>query len=409
MRRLSLVLLVACGGGGNDVVPDAPSVVDTPPNECEAQPAIGQFIRRPGNPRLRAGTVFTDGLQDISMSDPDVRFDDAADRYELYYMASHAAQFGPDGIQVIRHATSVDRMTWTVDDAPVLTANPDLAAWDHTHTETPTVAFNPAAPADRRYLLMYSGASRILPGHTFPEYGIGAAFSADGVSFTRVAAELSPHGQDGLVLTGAQTYPGSGGAIVADPELVVIDGLYHLFFSSFACTGPNCATITDFGISHATSADGITWTVLEAPVRSLLRASANRTTGGQQPSVIYDAVHCKWELWMTSDLGGENDNQPIEFNNMVGVWKAESTDGEQWSVNFNGRRDVEWNAITPAPGEALGLLTGADVAQNTSGRLMLYMGFDDQDVPPGYLLPDRTQAGARPGVMVMNVATRDLP
>jgi len=372
---------------------------------------MGQFVRRQGNPRMLAGTTFSDGKLDLSISDPDVRWDAAAQRYELYYMAAHAMTFADPSIQQVRHATSPDRMAWTVDDAPVFAANPDLTAWDHTHAETPTVAFNPDAPAERRYLLLYSGASRTFPhpGFAFPEYSIGAAFSADGVNFTRVSAADSPHGKAGLVLTGPQTYPNAVGAIAADPEVVYVDGIYHLWFSSFACDGATCSNTTDFGVSHATSADGMTWTVLEAPVLSLLRASSDHRSGGQQPSVLYDAEHCRWELWQTSDLAAENDNQPIEFNNMVGVWHAESDDALQWNIFYSGPRDLAWSQTSPAPGEQLGLLTGADVAQNSTGRLMLYVGFDDQNVPPNFFLPDRTPTGFRPGVMTLNVATRDLP
>ena len=35
-------------------------------------------------------------------------------------------------MQVVRHASSADRVTWTVDDAPVFTAAADTMAWDHT-------------------------------------------------------------------------------------------------------------------------------------------------------------------------------------------------------------------------------------------------------------------------------------
>lgn len=401
--------MCACGGGGDSAPSDGRT--DAPPSSCQPLPAQGQFVRRQGNPRLIAGQAFGDGKLDISISDPDVHFDAATGRYELYYMAAHATTFSDPSVQVIRHASSSDRATWTVDDAPVLTANPDVAAWDHSHTETPTVIENPDAPPDRRYLLLYSGAARTFPhaGYTFPDYAIGAAFSADGVTFTRVAAAESPHGQAGLVLTGAQAYPGAVGAIVSDPDVVLVDGTYHLWFSSFACEGADCATVSAFGIAHATSTDGIHWAVVQAPVLSLLRASADLRSGGQQPSVIYDATHCRYELWLTSDLPGENDNQPIEFNNMVGVFHAESTDAMQWSIVYTSARDLAWNATAPDPGEHLGLLTGADVAVNGNGRLMLYVGFDDQNVPSGFFLPDRTATGFRPGVMTLDLATRDLP
>jgi len=222
-----------------------------------------------------------------------------------------------------------------------------------------------------------------------------------------VPAAESPHGKDGLVLTGADVYPGSVGAIVADPDVTYVAGTYHLWFSSFACTGTNCATITNYGIGHATSSDGVHWTVREAPVRSLLRASADTKTGGAQPSVIYDDVHCRWELWMTSDAPGDTTAQPIVFNNTAGVWHAISNDGASWSVNFNGTRDQAW--MPSAAGEHLGLLTGTEVAAKSTARYMLYVGFDDQNVPSGFYLPDRSVQGYEPGVMVLDLATRDAP
>lgn len=407
MRLLLFAVVCACGGPADAPPPDGSTPIDSSNPLCEAQPAIGQFVRRMGNPRILAGTTFTDGQQDIAIFDPDVRFDTATARYELYYSAAHALTVNDPSVQVIRHASSPDRVAWTVDDVPSLAASTDINAWDHTHTEAPTVVMNPTAPADRRYLMLYSGASRTFPfpGYTFPEFRIGAAFSADGRTFTRITAAQSPHGQDGLVITAAQVYGGAVGATVSDPELAFIDGVYHLWFSSFACEGASCANRSDFGISYATSADGITWTIVAAPVKSLLRASSDDTSGGQQPSVTYDAVHCKWEMWLTNDLTADTTNQLVALDNMRGVWKAESNDALSWSINYIGRRDIEWTA--PTAGERLGVRTGADIAQNSSGRLMLYTGFDDQSVPAGYTLP--TASGTRAGVMTINVATRDLP
>lgn len=409
MRR-GVVILLAFGCGGSNAAPDATGdgVGSDGTNNCLPVGAQGQFTRRAGNPRMRAGATFSDGKLDMSISDPDVRWDGS--KYQLYYSAAHATAFNAaDMTGVIRHASSPDRMTWTVDDAPVFAVAADAAAWDHQRAETPTVVYNAAAPADRRYLMMYSGSNGAFPypGYAFNNYSIGAAFSADGVTFTRVPAGESPTGKAGQVLTGKLAYPASTNGIVADPELALVNGVYHLWFSSFACTGTNCETVTDFGISHATSTDGVHWTVLEAPVRSLLRASADTKSGGQQPSVVYDAEHCRFEMWLTSDLGTENDAQPIEFNNTMGVYRGESSDGITWSLNYTRPRDIQWSATEA--GEPLGLLTGADVAQNSTGRLMVFVGFDDQMIPAGFVLPDRTAMGYRPGVMTLQIATRDLP
>lgn len=388
------------------MLPDAPPTVtpDADPT-CLPQSATGAFYRRQPNPRLVAGRMFTDGEMDTAIADPDLRWDGQA--WHLYYQTPHGASFTTPGPQIIRHATSPDLATWTFDETPALAVSSEPSAWDATHTETPSVAYNPDAPADRRYLLLYSGASGHLPGHTFPAYAIGAAFSADGKTFTRVPAAESPKAQDGLVLTGADAYPGAGGAIVADPEVVYVDGTYHLWFSSFACSGTDCATVDAYGIGHATSTDGVHWAVDAAPVTSLLRASADKTSGGAQPSVIYDELHCRWEMWLTNDAPSETDDQPIDFNNMAGVWHATSTNGATWSINYSFARDFVWDGT--ASGEHLGLLTGADIAIKGTGRYMVYVGFDDQNVPDGSYLPDRTMTGFREGVMTLNVATRDAP
>jgi hypothetical protein len=399
-------ILAACGDDAA-VVPDGQVVMpDMVEQVCLPQSAVGSFYRRQPNPRFVAGRMYSDGAKDTAIADPDLRWDGST--WHLYYQSPHGMTFNPPGPMVIRHATSTDLATWSFDETPALTGTGDSAAWDATHNETPSVAYNPDAPADRRYLLMYSGARGNLAGYAFPAYSIGAAFSADGKTFTRVSAVDSPKAKAGLVLTGADAYPGAGGALVADPEVVYAGGMYHLWFSSFACSGANCATVDAFGIGHATSPDGIHWTIDVAPIPSLLRMSANKATGGQQPSVIYDDVHCRWEMWLTSDSPAtENDNQPIEFNNMVGVWHATSTNGTTWSINYSFARDFTWDQT--ASGEHLGLLTGADVAVKSTGRYMVYVGFDDQNVPSGSFLPDRTTTGFRSGVMTLNLATRDAP
>jgi hypothetical protein len=412
--RTTLLILgifgVGCGGSKDPAVPDASKSPDSQISQCQAVGTIGSFYRRTVNPRIVAGhQSYTDGMIDVGISDPDLLWDEGAQAWNLYFHGPHAMSFSSPITQMVRHATSPDLAAWSIDDAPSLVASADTTAWDHLNTETPTVVMNPDAPADRRYLLLYSGATRAFPfpGYGFPEYNIGAAFSADGKTFTRITAAESPHAKEGLVLTGADAYPGSTGAIVADPELAYVGGVYHLWFSSFACAGTMCETVTAYGISHATSTDGIHWSVLAAPVRTLLRASADLKSGGAQPSVIYDAVHCRWEMWMTSDLSGETDTQPIVFNNMAGVWHAVSGDGVVWNISFFTVRDLVWTKTED--GEHLGLLTGADVAAKGTGRYMLYGAFDDVNVPSGFFLPDRSTQGFEPGVMTLDLATRDAP
>jgi predicted GH43/DUF377 family glycosyl hydrolase len=410
VRPLVIILLAAAAACGDDGAP-TDGGVDSPDADLRCQPvgAVGQFIRRNGNPRLTPPQTFTDGKLDTELADADVHWNAAASRWELYYAGRHATAYdADDGVGVIRHATSADRMTWTVDDAPVL--EPGAAgAWDSLLVGAPTVVENPAAPAASRYLMLYAGAKETFPfpGYARPGFQIGAAVSADGVTFTRVPAASAPGGEDGLVLTGAQVFPNAAGAIVSDPDVVVVDGVYHVFFSSFSCRGADCATVETTGVAHASSTDGIHWNVVEAPVRSLLRATADPTSGGAQPSVIYDAAHCRWELWLSNDLPADTTAQPVDLANTAGVWHTASSDGAAWdSINYAFARDLTWSASQP--GEELGMRAGGDVGANGSGRLMLFVGYDGDGAPSGATLPLRT-GGTTPGVFALNVATRDLP
>lgn len=408
--------MAACGDGGAtpsdganpDTATDAAATdaatTDAPTTDAPTctPPTDRPFVRATDNPQLRAGTRIGADV-DVTIADPDVHWTGTG--WRAYVMAARGASFSAPLTQTIRAVDgSADGTTWTLRDPPVLSAASEPTAWDHANTETPSVVVNPAAPPARRYLMLYAGANGTQPGQSFPSYAIGAAFSADGLSFTRVPASESPHGAAGLVLTGGDVYPGAAQSLVADPEVAYRDGVYHVWFSSFACDA-GCTTVEAFGVAHATSTDGVHWTPdATSPVRSLLRDPALRTSGGQQPSVVWDDAHCRWELWLTSDAAGENDAQPIEFNNSMGAWHATSADGAAWTIDYGGARDLTWTATEP--GEPLGLLTGADVAGRGADRLMLYVGFDDQQVPSGFFLPDRTETGFRPGVMALGVATR---
>lgn len=400
MRRLAwIVFIIGCGDGCGDdgaaVVQDAPNLaIDAPdPQQCLPQGAVGAFYRRQPNPKMIAGThTFTDNKLDTAIADPNLMSDGTT--WHLYYQSPHGTTFTPPGPMVIRHATSPDLATWTFQDAPAFTVS--ASGWDSTHAETPSVVYNPNAPADRKYVLVYSGASQMFVTGAFPDYAIGAAFSADGTTFTRAGANA------GKVLDASAVYPVSSDGVVADPEIILVGSTYHLWFSSFGCSGNNCGTVDRYGIAHATSSDAITWTVQEAPVVTLLTTASMLTSGRSQPSVVYDEPHCKFEMWMAdqSDVAG----QPVKFNNMTGVLHAKSANGTSWTVD--AMRDVTWDST--ANGEGLGLLTGADVALKGTGRYMVYVGFDDENVPSGSFLPTGPSTYVA-GVMTLNVATRDAP
>lgn len=401
---------IACGDDGAAPIDGNVDMGTDGIELCQPQGATGQFNRRAGNPVLQPRQTFADGKLDTELSDPDVRW--TGQHWEVFYGTGHATSFtSDDSVAVIRRATTIDRMQWTIDEAPALTVGSDSDAWDRVLVGAPTVIENPAAPSDRRYLMLYAGANGAFPyaGYARPNFQIGAAFSADGITFTRVTAAQSPHAQAGLVLTGKQVYPTSTDGIVTDPDVVLVNGVYHLYFSSYSCSELQCSRVDSNGIAHATSADGITWTVAEAPVRSLLRAPADLTSGGSRPSVVYDVARCNWEIWLSNDLATDVTNQPVDLGiaSTAGVWHTTSDDGAAWdSINYVFARELAWSASEP--GEELGMQAGVDVGANGNGRLMLYTGLDDDAVPVGFTLPLRA-GGATPGVRTLNVATRDLP
>lgn len=401
MRRTLWIVftLVGCGDdaakvpdGGGMPTPDSPT--------CQPQSAVGSFYRRTPNPRLVAGGhTFTDSKLDTSIADPDLSWDGAT--WHIYYGTDHGT-YGGATVPLIREATSPDLATWTPRETPTLGLPTDTNAWDAVTIEAPSVVFDAAAPADRRYMMFYAGTKSATTA-AFRAYSIGLAISADGITFTRILSGDSPKGEAGLVLTGADAYPAATSARLSDPDVVLVGSTFHMWFSSQGCNGSTC---TGTGIGHATSTDGLHWTIDAAPVPSLLRMSSDPNSGGGQPSAVYDDVHCKWEMWLANDSPAtENDNQPTESANMVGVWHATSTNAASWTISYTQVRDLVWDGT--ASGEHLGMRTGADVAIRSGGRYMVYTGYDDQNVPTGATLPTRT--GTTSAVMTLDLATRDAP
>lgn len=320
---------------------------------CKPQSAVGSFYRRQPNPRLVAGGhTFTDAKVDTALNDPDLVWDGST--WHLYYSSPHGTFAAPGTGTIIRHATSTDLATWTLQDMPAITG------------AQPTVAIDKAM---NRFVMLYNTGTAIQ-----------IATSTNGATFGATGQTLAP---TDVSLT------------LADPELVFVGDTFHVWFT--ATSG------SVRGIGHATSKDLVNWTFDAIPTPSLLRASSDPKSGGAQPTVIYDDIHCRWELWLSSDL--QADNTGTITGATAGVWHATSMNGTSWTINYSQLRDVVWD--NTASGEQLGIRTGADIAVKNGGRYMLYTGFDNQNVPSGSTLP--TSTGTTSGVTTLNLATRDAP
>ncbi|MBL8028312.1 MAG: hypothetical protein JNL74_17950 [Fibrobacteres bacterium] len=289
-----------------------------------------------------------------------------------------------------------------MNDEPALVPGAD---WDSLDVETPSVVYDPANTPDRRYVMAYSGYNKN------EEYRIGIAFSGDGQKFTRVAANESPYGKAGLILMPSEALPRATSmtkGVIADPDITLLNGVYHMWFSSFACSGSCLPSETlAWGISHAISTDGIHWFADSAnPVTSLIDQYGS---GGAQPSVVYDSVRSKWHLWFSNDRPHERDNLARNSNSVYGFRHAVANDAKNWSVDYSTPPDFRWQRTLPF--EALGLVTGVESVIRNDTAWLFYTAVDSIDAPAGSYVDVNSSVnsfGFSRGVFTLNSAFNGL-
>ncbi|HKR58165.1 MAG TPA: hypothetical protein VJS64_00425, partial [Pyrinomonadaceae bacterium] len=268
----------------------------------------------------------------------------------------------------------------------------------------------PAAPASQKFMMWYAGANKTLaPSENrptvFPYYQIGLAYSADGKSFTRHTPGIN--NKPGLVLVANAALFGAnlpgvfGDGLVADPEVIYRNNLYHMWFSSYAQTVPNRTPLA-FGIAHATSNDGITWSAPHANPLSTL-AKPGEVAAGQQPSVLFNSATSQYEMWFSNDSAAEKATIPCSFNTMKGFWRAVSSDGVSWIPDYN-KRDLSYDMQYAY--ESLGFLTGVEVVLDNGTYRAYYSAWGTEQIPNNsvYLCPDQ-QNNLIPAVLTLNRAT----
>jgi hypothetical protein len=333
--------------------------------EAACGPApVGSFARCTKNPLLRAGATTADGRVELSIGDPDVFFDEDEGVWKAWWSTGVAPAFSAPDAQIqmgIKYATSQDGATWSVQQALTIQAEPGSGAWDQLKLETPSVVKIPWNPSERRYLLAYAGAQaqRTVDLGTsqlgVPWYQLGVAFSADGKTFARLPAAESPYANAstgfsdvaGLVLLGKDAFPDLpdvADGLLADPELVVDGDTVHLFFSSMPVNAQMQPLA--YGVSHATSKDGIHFT--------------------PQPNNPQVSVAFSWSA------------QPAQ-------------------------RYLTWDPN--APGEVYGLIAAGDMALREGIHRYYYPGWSSKDVPAGFVCPLR-DGSYPPAVIVLDLAIR---
>lgn len=405
---LALIVPVACGGrggGGGGGGPAAP---------------VG-WQRSSANPLLTPAIAPSPSTTyELSIADPSVRYDGDLQLWQAWFSTTvfDTAIANDPGRIAIKYATSPDGIAWNVQAAPVLSSRGDPADWDYTHVETPSVVRNPdpAAPASQRYLMFYAGGNRdadTLAGRPqlsiYPYYQIGLAYSADGTAFTRVLPGID--GKPGLVLTAEASLAGSvagyGDGLIADPEVLVRGGHLELWCSSFAeSVNGSARSPLAFGISHARSADGVTWTMpAPNPLDSLYKPG--ELAGGEQPAVLFDAVRGRYEMWFKNDSDAERALLPTLFFTAYGFWHAVSSDGLTWTPDY-GERDFAWRSDLDY--EQYGLLTGCSVVRRGDVDSLYYASWGVRGIPdPARYLVPLQAGGTVPAVITFGLAARQLP
>jgi hypothetical protein len=124
-------------------------------------PAGASWQRESANPLILQKLTSTE--LDYGPADPTALFDRENDLWKVWFSSTIKDLDSGDEVMTIKYAESANGTDWS---EPVVAfqTSADTLAWDHTHVETPAVIRNPdpAAPADRTFLLWYSGANTVL-------------------------------------------------------------------------------------------------------------------------------------------------------------------------------------------------------------------------------------------------------
>lgn len=325
-----------------------------------------EWERHPKNPVLtweqlpaREGALYP------VMGDPFILIDDGV--YKLWFGYGGLDDAGDEESVAVRtaYAESSDGVTWTVT-APAL----DLGTgWDRTNAETPCVLKDPDLPDGdpRRYRLYYSGLDRAVESLPFEKlveigmgYGIGLAFSSDGKTFTRLPAEESPHGVAGLVVKPDPPKEGPNWDLihVSDPHVVLRDGTYHLWYTSFSFDDkPYLA------ISYATSRDGIRWEKHGHAIKPELEWETARAN---EPHLGRPYVQ-----WTGKRFEMLYDCVAAEGDGSAGVGFAWSEDGRAWT-----KADAPVFTGNGGAGERAGLMIGTAWFEKDGRTELIYGGYD---------------------------------
>ncbi|MBI2441908.1 MAG: hypothetical protein HYV35_11130 [Lentisphaerae bacterium] len=382
------------------------SILITPILSCANQKDVipriysetqGQFAwkRYNGNPVITWDLIPSPpGALYPVMGDPTLLYEDG--KFKMWFGYGGLDNMSDTNSVRVRtaYAESDDGMRWNVISASALDVG-GSNDWDRTNAETPSVIKDEILPAGhpRKYRMYYAGMDDTLPIDEIIKvgmgYGIGLAFSADGKSFTRLPASESPYGVSGLVLKPNPPQP-SGSQWdyihVADPHVLVKDGIYHIWYTSFAWD--EAAQKTYLTISYATSPDGITWEKYGHIFKPDLSWETNRPEAHVgRPCVFFH--NGRFEMFYDAaaivKVGASDTSAGIGF--------AFSTNGTTWT-----KEQEPIFLPNYGKGEILGIGIGSGYFLKDGVYYIYYPGLDPDEYHVAFSLATWTPAAVSAGV-----------
>jgi hypothetical protein len=277
-------------------------------------------------------------------------------RYEMWF--TNADSRHRTGIA---RAESADGLAWTVWRAPsapdpvmdlVLAAPPN--AWDSPGLETAHVLVGP----DGLYRMYYTG-NRTPEGSV--TFAIGMATSPDGVRWTRRATPvLEPVAAWERPICTTPSSCRQGGVLEPSVLFDAAAGLYRMWYVGL---GEPVNSFRTYRIGYATSADGITWTRLPAPVFALGTPGAWDEMWTSHVNVVADPGGGYHMFYFGSALRDYVEGAEMQRG---AIGHAFSEDGIRWERN--PRNPI----LVPRSGQADAWTLGGPSAIVEDGRIRLW-------------------------------------
>ncbi|MDK2772084.1 MAG: hypothetical protein KYX68_07670 [Flavobacterium sp.] len=251
----------------------------------------------------------------------------------------------------IGYAWSLDGINWNeYIQNPVLNRSDNSTDFDYDGVETPTVIYDENAQFNERYKMWYAGRS--LSCSNVQDHKIGYAYSPDGINWTKYTANpvIVPGGDSSwyntavygpsviyegniykMWFTGMDTVLNNQSTdgkanilyatsinginwsihsepvlvageqseadlvVCAEPSVVKINGVYHMFYSSL-----DQWDVENFQVSHAWSVDGILWNKShQNPLLLVGNVGEWDSYWASHPAVFYNNLTQNIQMWYT--------------------------------------------------------------------------------------------------------------